>query len=49
MKAVGITDILFNVVFGNITAEDMRFVLYTSGVGGLQLAISARHRERRFY
>ncbi len=39
LRNVVVTDILFNVVFGNITAGDMRFVLYTSGVGGLQLAI----------
>lgn len=39
LRNVVVTDILFNVVLGNITAEDLRFVLYTSGVGGLQLAI----------
>jgi hypothetical protein len=32
-------DILMNVVFGNLTAEDVRFFVRTSGVAGLHLAV----------
>lgn len=32
-------DILMNVVFGNLTAEDVRFFVRTSGVAGPHLAV----------
>ena len=32
-------DILMNVVFGNLTAEDVRFFVGTSGIAGLHLAL----------
>jgi hypothetical protein len=32
-------DILMNVVFGDLTAEDVRFFVRTSGVAGLHLAV----------
>jgi hypothetical protein len=32
-------DILMNVVFGNLTAEDVRFFVRTSGIAGLHLAL----------
>ena len=39
VRAAIVQDILFNVVFGNLSEENVRFFLYTSGIPGLNLAI----------
>lgn len=49
LKSQIVNDILFNVVFGRLTTEDVRLFLSSSGVSGLNLAILHRIATQGFY
>jgi len=48
LRHIVVDDILFNVVFGNITSGDVQFLLNTSGLIGFQLRILLLLSQERF-
>ncbi len=48
LKSAVVQDILFNVIFGNLTSDDIRFFLSATGIQGLNLAVLYEVATRGF-